>query len=147
LNGESKLVSFFTPFGPYFPFHIDRRLVDKVLPEIGIIFSEESQFVSTAEILQGQDAEVFPGFGFTFPFGGNDTGDIDFFAFKSFEAAVEFFYRRAKQLHFQLIRIEGMGGQVNTDQLFFLFRFLIVVPGFAVGDIRFGDFEAVQFAE
>jgi len=49
------------------------------LPEIGIIFSEESQFVSAAEILQGQDAEVFPGFGFTFPFGGNDTGGIGIF--------------------------------------------------------------------
>ena len=147
MNGESKLVSFLTPFRPYFPLYIDRRLVDKVLPEIGIIFSEESQFVSAAEILQGQDAEVFPGFGFTFPFGGDDAGNIDFFAFKSFEAVVEFFYRRTKQLHFQLIRIQRMWSQVNTDQLFFLFRFLIVVPGFAVGDTRFGDFEAVQFAE
>ena len=40
-----------------------------------------------------------------------------------------------------------MGGQVDAYKFLFLFRFFIVVPGLAIGDIRFCHFKTFHVAE
>ena len=53
LDIKGELVAFFSPFRSYLPFDINRGFVNEILMEIGVVFSEESQFVCSAEIFYG----------------------------------------------------------------------------------------------
>ena len=79
------------------------------------IISEKGLFVASVEIFDGQDAEILAGFGFAYSHGGDDAGNGDFSTLEVFNALVQFLYGGADQLHFQLVRVERMRGQVNTD--------------------------------
>ena len=115
--------------------------------EAGIVLAEECQFVRSAEVFEGQDAEVFAVFGFPFALGGDDSRNGDFPVFEGFQPVVEFFQGGAKELHFQLVWVQGMGRQVNANQVLFFFGLFVVVPGLAIRDGRFDHVKAFQVAE